>query len=109
MKKITPEIKSKLKKILALAETGLDGEKLLAKEKLTQLLVDYDLTLEDLQQEKIEKRIFKGVLSGKMNSVGDVEITFEGINNPRTHQSVKALSINSFFESKSIFKFFIFV
>lgn len=66
MKKITPEIKSKLKKILTLAEIGVDGEKLLAKEKLTQLLVDYDLTLEDLQQEKIEKRIFKGITTKKL-------------------------------------------
>lgn len=66
MKRITPEIKSKLKKILALAETGLDGEKLLAKEKLTQLLEDYDLTLEDLQQEKRQKRIFKGITTNKI-------------------------------------------
>lgn len=67
MKKITPGIKSKLKKILALAETGLDGEKLLAKEKLTQLLEDYDLTLEDLRQEKkIERIIFKGITTKKL-------------------------------------------
>ena len=66
MKEITSEIKRKLKKILALAETGVDGEKLLAKEKLTQLLLDYDLTLEDLQQEKRENRTFKGITTKKI-------------------------------------------
>lgn len=65
MKKITPEIKSKLKKILALAETSVDGEKLLAKEKLTQLLKDYDLTLEDLLQEN-KKILFEGITTNKL-------------------------------------------
>lgn len=47
-KELSEEVKSKLRKILALAESGIDGEREAAKNKLQALLLEHGLTLEDL-------------------------------------------------------------
>ena len=47
-KELSDEVKAKLRKILALADSGVDGERLAAKNKLQKLLLEYGLTLEDL-------------------------------------------------------------
>ena len=45
---LSDEVKAKLRKILALAESGIDGERMAAKTKLQALLLEHGLTLEDL-------------------------------------------------------------
>lgn len=47
-KELSDEVKAKLRKILALAESGIDGEREAAKNKLQALLLEHGLTLEDL-------------------------------------------------------------
>lgn len=47
-KELSEEVKSKLRKILSLAESGIDGEREAAKHKLQALLLEHGLTLEDL-------------------------------------------------------------
>lgn len=48
---MTEKIQS-LKKVLALAEAGIDGEREAAQRLLHKLLTKYDLTLDDLEEEK---------------------------------------------------------
>ena len=55
---MTEELKAKLKKIQALAERGVGGEKESAQKKLAQLLFDNDLTEEDLEEEKERYYLF---------------------------------------------------
>lgn len=61
-KTITPEVRAKLRKILALAEKGEAGEQATAKRMLEQLLKAYDLTMEDIiEQEQVRKFVFNNI------------------------------------------------
>ena len=51
---MTEDIKSKLLKIKALAEKGVEGERVAAKAKLAQLMAEHDLTLDDLEPEPLD-------------------------------------------------------
>jgi hypothetical protein len=51
----------KLKKIQELAEKGIEGEAKAAKIMLDKFLLQHNLTLDDIKQEKKEKRLFKYV------------------------------------------------
>lgn len=60
-KAISDEIKTKLRKILTLSESGIDGERLVAKQKLQDLLCEYGLTLEDLADDREEAFAFQHI------------------------------------------------
>lgn len=65
MKTITPEIKKKLKKILALAENGSAGEQENARNMLQDLLRKYNITIEDIACE-VEKEYIFSKINNKM-------------------------------------------
>ena len=89
-KELSDEVKAKLRKILALAESGIDGEQLAAKNKLQKLLLEHNLTLEDLADDgeenvyvfhkisnKIEQKLWAHVCF-KVKDVHNIEFYSSG-------------------------------
>ncbi len=58
MKPISEELKQKIRKIIALAEGGTDGERTVASVKLQTLLQENGLTLDDFKEDKEQRYIF---------------------------------------------------
>lgn len=52
-------IKNKLLKIKELADRGIDGEKIAAQHRLEELLVKYNMTIEDIFNESTKERMFQ--------------------------------------------------
>ena len=61
-KELSDVVKNKLRKILALAESGIDGEREAAKNKLQALLLEHGLTLEELADDEDESMwVFRNI------------------------------------------------
>jgi hypothetical protein len=76
-KDLSEEVKSKLRKILALAESGIEGEQKTAKIKLQALLVEYGLTLEELADDAGESIWIFGGISNKIEQSLWAQIVFK--------------------------------
>lgn len=62
--KLNEEIIAKLRKIKRLADSGIEGERITAQRLLKKLLIEYELTIEDITQEDKEiTYVFKNVVT----------------------------------------------
>jgi hypothetical protein len=69
MRTITPEIKKKLQKILALAKKGSEGEQENARNMLQELLSKYNITIDDIADDiacEVEKEYIFRKINNKM-------------------------------------------
>ncbi|MDO8728533.1 MAG: DUF2786 domain-containing protein [bacterium] len=65
MNKLSDDVMRRIKKILALAERGVDGEKAAAEAMLAKMLLKYGLTLEDVSQNDAKRAWVELTYSGE--------------------------------------------
>lgn len=51
-------LQNRIKKLQALAERGIGGEKIGAKAKLEELMKKYDISLADVEEDKVDYYVF---------------------------------------------------